>query len=406
MTVTAAVRGRKPVQWGQVAPAGLLAAIVLSGQAAADPDTAKRGRAPAPIVYVSLAAKQMTADRAPLVIERGGDASAAQARKAARGSESSIPASYSSAPAFNPSASRPATPGARPLAGPGEAEPYAGAPYQIEGRWFVPAHEPDYNEIGVASWYGPGFHGKATASGEVFDRDALTAAHPTLPIPSLVRVTNLSNGRTIVVRLNDRGPYKNDRIIDLSKAAAEALGVTATGTAKVQVQYVGPAPAEPNSVPADMRRNAGLAATSPAEAPAVIGKPFDTGRAFGAGPAPAPVVQAEPMSPIALPVKWPEYRAEPNPVSGPRASPEADAQPPASNHGLYLQAGAFADLANAHRLKDRISGLGPARVMAIQSSKGELYRVVVGPWTDARDRTRVQVELEAIGVNAIAARAP
>src|SRR5262245_28170255 len=129
------------------------------------------------------------------------------------------------------------------------AEPYAGPPYQVEGKWYVPTYEPNYDEIGIASWYGPTFHGKASASGETFDENAMTAAHPTLPIPSLVRVTNLENGRSVVVRLNDRGPFVDDRIIDLSRAAGKALDMHGKGTARVRVQYVGPAPAEHNVTP-------------------------------------------------------------------------------------------------------------------------------------------------------------
>lgn len=114
-----------------------------------------------------------------------------------------------------------------------------GRPYKIKGKTYKPKHEPKYDEKGIASWYGPGFHGKPTATGERFDMHALTAAHPTLPLNSLLHVTNLENGKQIIVRLNDRGPFAKKRIIDLSKASAEQLGIT--GLAKVRVQYAGPA---------------------------------------------------------------------------------------------------------------------------------------------------------------------
>ncbi len=130
----------------------------------------------------------------------------------------------------------------------GWSRPYAGPPYQVNGKWFVPMHEPDYDEVGIASWYGPRFNGELASSGETFDQDALTAAHPTLPIPSVVRVTNLENNRSVLVRLNDRGPYVDDRIIDLSRGTADALDVRRNGTAKVRVQYVGPAPIDPGAV--------------------------------------------------------------------------------------------------------------------------------------------------------------
>lgn len=121
-----------------------------------------------------------------------------------------------------------------------------GNPYQVGGRWYYPRHEPAYNQVGVASWYGPGFHGRKTSNGEIFDQHALTAAHKTLPMPSYAYVTNLNNGRTILVRINDRGPYVNDRIIDLSKAAADALGYGGAGLVNVRVRYAGQAPIDGN----------------------------------------------------------------------------------------------------------------------------------------------------------------
>lgn len=117
-----------------------------------------------------------------------------------------------------------------------------GAPYQIAGRWYTPREEPGYDRIGIASWYGDDFHGRKTANGEIYDMRALSAAHPTLPMPSYVWVTSLSSNRTVLVRVNDRGPYAHDRVIDLSKASARALGFEGQGLARVRVRYAGPAP--------------------------------------------------------------------------------------------------------------------------------------------------------------------
>jgi rare lipoprotein A len=117
-----------------------------------------------------------------------------------------------------------------------------GKPYLAGGKWYTPTHDPDYNEVGFASWYGDFFHGRETANHEIYDMNALTAAHPTLPLPSLAKVTNLKNHRSIIVRINDRGPYKDGRIIDLSRRAAELLGFYNHGLAAVRVQYYGPAP--------------------------------------------------------------------------------------------------------------------------------------------------------------------
>jgi rare lipoprotein A len=119
-----------------------------------------------------------------------------------------------------------------------------GTPYVVGGRVYVPEADPNYNAVGLASWYGADFHGRSTANGEIFDDNAITAAHPTLPLPSYVRVTNLNNGRSLIVRVNDRGPYHGNRIIDVSMRAAHLLGFTNRGVAWVRVQYVGRAPIE------------------------------------------------------------------------------------------------------------------------------------------------------------------
>jgi rare lipoprotein A len=117
-----------------------------------------------------------------------------------------------------------------------------GEPYQIDGRWYLPQQDPAYDRVGFASYYAEDFHGRRTSNGEIFDMWALSAAHPTLPLPSLAYVTNLENGRTLLVRINDRGPYVNDRVIDLSRATARYLGVERPGLARVRVRYAGPAP--------------------------------------------------------------------------------------------------------------------------------------------------------------------
>jgi rare lipoprotein A len=115
---------------------------------------------------------------------------------------------------------------------------HIGNPYKIAGRWFAPEDNPQYDEVGLASWYGDAFHGRLTANGEVFDSGSLSAAHPTLPLPTYVRVTNLENDRSVIVRVNDRGPFAHSRLIDVSEKTAELLGFKRAGTAKVRVQYV------------------------------------------------------------------------------------------------------------------------------------------------------------------------
>ena len=123
-----------------------------------------------------------------------------------------------------------------------DASVKVGKPYQVAGLWYYPAPGDGYDEQGIASWYGPDFQGKSTANGEIYNMHRLTAAHPTLPMPCYVAVTNQLNGRTVVVRINDRGPYKAGRIIDLSHRAAQAIGVTRAGTADVRVRFLRMAP--------------------------------------------------------------------------------------------------------------------------------------------------------------------
>jgi rare lipoprotein A len=153
---------------------------------------------------------------------------------------------------------------------PGEPVPKGGGvyrvgqPYVVAGQVYVPEENPRYRAVGLASWYGDDFHGRYTANGEIFDINAISAAHPTLPLPSYVRVTNLANGRSLIVRVNDRGPYANNRIIDVSGRAAELLGFRNRGTAWVRVEYVGRAPMEGSD---DRLLEATLRQNRPAPAP-------------------------------------------------------------------------------------------------------------------------------------------
>ena len=142
-----------------------------------------------------------------------------------------------------------------------------GKPYMVGGRVYVPEEDVNYREEGIASWYGDDFHGRLTANGEVFDMDALTAAHPTLPMPCYARVTNLSNGRSLIVRVNDRGPYAGNRLIDVSHRAAELLQFKSNGTAHVRVEYVGRAPLDGSD---DRQLMATLRTGEPAPAPSLV----------------------------------------------------------------------------------------------------------------------------------------
>ena len=148
-----------------------------------------------------------------------------------------------------------------------------GKPYAVAGRVYVPEEDTNYSAVGMASWYGDDFHGRYTANGEIFDMNSISAAHPTLPLPSYVRVTNLSNRRSIVVRVNDRGPYARDRLIDVSVKTAELLGFYGHGVTRVKVEYVGRAPLQGSD---DRKLIATLREGSPATAPLQVAssKPF------------------------------------------------------------------------------------------------------------------------------------
>ena len=142
-----------------------------------------------------------------------------------------------------------------------------GKPYTVAGRIYVPEEDPNYREEGLASWYGDDFHGRLTANGEVFDMASLTAAHPTLPMPCYARVTNLSNGKSLIVRVNDRGPYHGNRLIDVSNKAAELLEFKGNGVARVRVEYVARAPLEGSD---DRQLIATLRTGVPAPSPSLV----------------------------------------------------------------------------------------------------------------------------------------
>jgi len=163
-----------------------------------------------------------------------------------------------------------------------------GKPYVVAGRTYVPQEDPNYSEQGIASWYGDAFHGRRTANGEVFDMESITAAHPTLPIPSYARVTNMANGRSIIVRINDRGPFHGNRVIDLSVRTAKLLNFHSNGIAKVQVQYVGRAPLEGSD---DRMLAATLREGQPAPSPNTMlasAGPLQSNTTRARGPVPVP----------------------------------------------------------------------------------------------------------------------
>jgi rare lipoprotein A len=251
-----------------------------------------------------------------------------------------------------------------------------GQPYQIDGTWYYPAEDWNYNETGIASWYGEQFHGKYTANGEVFDLNQLTAAHRTLPMPTVVRVTNLDNGRSIEVRVNDRGPYARGRIIDLSRRAAQLLGFEGQGTAKVRVQIDVPASIQVASLAGRRGTESELAAAAPPPQAAPV-------QAVAAQPlAPPPGVSAAANRPVPLPSAPPSPQNLPPPPSQAIAEaplPETVQVVPVKPTGIYIQAGAFVSIDRASQLKARLQKFGQVNVTSARVSGLNMYRVRVGP---------------------------
>lgn len=264
-----------------------------------------------------------------------------------------------------------------------------GPPYEANGQWYVPTPEPGYAETGIASWYGPTFHGQRTASGEVFDQEALTAAHPTLPIPSLVQVTNLENGREIIVRVNDRGPFVGGRLIDLSRRSAEVLGFEDQGQARVHVRYLGPAPRRVNA-------DGSVAPATPPVPPAA--PPANAQVEEGPVPLTPPSAQAQDDGDDLLAGA---------PVGGEVARPPATYAPPPAAGAYVVQVGAFSDPSNAQRVRNEVQAAGPVTVDVRRAADGrELFRVRVGPFqtqAEADDARRTLAEL-GYGEAVIAAR--
>lgn len=257
--------------------------------------------------------------------------------------------------------------------GTGEHGAYkVGKPYQIAGTWYYPAVDYSYDETGIASWYGPNFHGKKTANGGIFDQEAITAAHRTLPIPSVVRVTNLENGRSLVVTVNDRGPFAKGRIIDMSRRSAELLGFINQGTAKVRVQIM---ERESRSVAAEAQpRGDSISAN---ESPIKVAAPAKQEVAtLSLEPLAGSQDAGQTLSP-ALKASRPPYQ---QPTAGPVAQEEPmvrqDAISPSS---IFVQAGAFGLYDNANRVMARLSGLGTANISQILVNGRDLYRVRLGP---------------------------
>lgn len=277
-----------------------------------------------------------------------------------------------------------------------------GKPYQVNGRWYYPKEDPNYSEVGMASWYGQQFHGRLTANGEIFDMNLLSAAHTTLPLPSMVEVTNLENGRSVIVRVNDRGPFARERIIDMSREAARRLGFEQQGVTRVRVRYAGPAPltakapAEPGRRYASEDRPDRVTRAAPVRTP----PPSPT----QAAPAPeedeiSDLLTSIESAPALTPGAEQAAIAEAcSPYEGPCEIPAADlstpdpddarlvdanASPVEAPQALYvIRVAALSSLENIDDLRAQLGNIGTLRLSRVETESGNVfYRVNLGPFS-------------------------
>ncbi|MGD9638399.1 MAG: septal ring lytic transglycosylase RlpA family protein [Alphaproteobacteria bacterium] len=265
-----------------------------------------------------------------------------------------------------------------------------GSPYKINGTWYYPKEDYTYSEVGVASWYGPQFHNKLTANNEIYDMNALTAAHRTLPLPSMVKVTNLQNGRSLVLKVNDRGPFAKDRIIDISKRGAQLLGFIEQGTAKVRVEVL---PEESLAL-----KNQLLSSEGRSNLGSMAG---------GIVPVAQNSVSEIPVRANELPdaekedyltsktssqnISADQYDIWQEPVKNNSAlTPEVtksdftlESTSPSAVSGTMVQVGAFSSYENAQKLSNSISSIGNASISDIDVNGQKFYRVrITAPNSD------------------------
>jgi rare lipoprotein A len=295
-----------------------------------------------------------------------------------------------------------------------------GSPYQINGKWYTPRVDYSYDETGLASWYGEAFDGQATANGEIFNLNELSAAHKTLPLPSVVEVTNMRNGRSMRLRVNDRGPYVDGRIIDVSRRAAQLLGFEMAGTTPVRVRIlkeesIQVAEAAKHGQTGNVMLAAATMATTapppprPAPQPPLMTSAPPPPIADVPPPEmlPPPAVREAPTSappPVRIAAGSPSQQiAETRPrwpslISAAHAEPLRAATISSGSSGrMFVQAGAFAVPENAQRLRAKIAAFGNVQVVPAQVNGTALYRVRLGPVTSEAEADRLLSKVVSSG---------
>jgi rare lipoprotein A len=241
-----------------------------------------------------------------------------------------------------------------------------GKPYQVKGETYTPQYEPGYDETGMASWYGPQFHGRMTASGEKYDQYEMTAAHRTLPMPAVIRVTRLDSGKSVEVRVNDRGPFAHGRILDLSQAAARELDMVRDGTARVRVQYLHEATeryiadrglARPKGWKAPPMTRVAVRDSVPAEVPAAPSFSFGV-------------------------------------IASAHAAPSLEIE---ETQAYRIQAASFREERSARRVADALRDLAATRIQPAQGKAGTAYRVSLGPISRYAEAQRLLAEVRGMG---------
>jgi rare lipoprotein A len=253
---------------------------------------------------------------------------------------------------------------------------HVGKPYQVAGMWFTPKAQPGYDRKGASSWYGEAFHRRKTSNGEYFDMNMLTAAHPTLPLPSYAKVTNLTNGKTIVVRINDRGPFVGTRIIDLSKRSAEMLDFKNKGKANVRVQWIGNAPLNDQGSHLAMMNRKVLSGASMGTLIAAADGPARGGNEN------VQVAAAAPREEATL-----------------QQASFAKPQKKLRGTAQIIQVGAFRSLEKAEMARVALSAIGPVQVYEWEAADGPLYRVQMGPFVSSVGADDALTAVQAEGYN-------
>jgi len=273
----------------------------------------------------------------------------------------------------------------------GNARYKIGDPYKVDSVWYYPRVNYGYAETGIASWYGAQFHKNRTANGEIFDMNRITAAHRTLPLPSIVRVVNLGNGRSLKVRVNDRGPFARGRIIDLSRRAAKLLGFERAGTATVRVEVL---EQESRQLAAAFGRDDATEPPPPVAAPRVAVTSKSLSAPPGARTLAPPTTNHQVTAVSTAPVRAVREAAIIDGVDG-AVTVVPVARPPR----IFVQAGAFKEYVNANRLRARLSSLGPAKIFQVRTTERPLFRVRLGPLGTVAEADRLLASVLRTGHN-------